>query len=186
MKVDCAVTPGRRREALWCTAKSALLAAAVVGLVYYLSAGASGPEVGTVAKGFDLPVVSGSPSRFRLAEHTGTVVVVEVFASWCRACRAATPLLSEAARARRSSDVRFVAVSVDSSREAAAAAARGWGIPFDVAWDDGSFAGDYDISRLPTVVVLDRDGKVKASASGSLSRAQLERWLSEVGAERVN
>ena len=158
----------------------------MAGLAYAVFTDSSGPKAGTLARDFNLPVVNGPASRFHLKEHAGTPVVVEVFASWCGACRAAAPMLSDVAQAPRSSDVRFVAISVDDSREEAVAAARSWGIPFDVAWDDGSFSSNYDISRLPTVVVVDREGKVRASVTGRLTRAKLEGWLSEVGAGRVN
>ena len=178
-------TPGKWATT-WHWAKTVVLATVAVGLVYAVFTESSGPKAGTMARDFDLPVVSGEGPRFRLADQAGTVVVVEVFASWCRACRAATPVLSEGARARRRSDVRFVAVSVDDSRQEALAAAREWGIPFDVTWDDGSFAKSYGISRLPTFVVVDRQGKVRASTTGRLSRAKLEGWLTSVGAERLN
>ena len=65
-------------------------------------------------------------------------------------------------------------------------AARSWPIAYDVALDDGSFSEKYRISRLPTVFVVDQQGKVAKSASGRISRAELERWLTELGAPRVN
>ena len=163
-----------------------LFALAAAGLVAYQMTQRSGPSTGTMAADFDLPIASGSGERVRLSELRGTVVVVEAFAGWCRACREVAPTLDEAARAQRQAPVRFIGVSIDDSAEQAAAVARSWGISYDVAWDDGGFADRYDISHLPTVVVVDQEGKVAHSTSGSLSRAQLEAWLTDLGAARRN
>ena len=173
--------PSRARQLL----RSLWMPALVLGVGLSLFSRQSGPDEGTLASDFDLPVVSGAASRFQLAAHRGTPVVVEAFASWCRACRSAAPILDEAARAKRAAPVRFVAVSVDDSAQAAAGAARKWGIGFDVAWDDGDFAAKYEIAQLPTLVVIDREGRVQHSATGRVSRAELERWLTELGAPRT-
>lgn len=166
--------------------RPALFALAVGVAIYYVTAPSSGPEVGTVAKDFDLALASGNGNRFRLSDHQGTPVLVEAFASWCRACRNATPVLVEASRAERAQQVRFVAVGVNDSPEDAYQAARSWGIPYDVAVDDGSFARSYEISRLPTILLVSAEGQVVHTASGSISRGKLESWLDEVGAARKN
>ena len=82
--------------------------------------------------------------------------------------------------------MRFLAVGVNDSPAAAAQAARSWGIPYDVAVDDGSFARSYQISRLPTILLVSAEGKVIHNATGGLSRDRLESWLSEVGASSQN
>jgi thiol-disulfide isomerase/thioredoxin len=180
-------SPGNLRErarGYWQGVRPALFALAVGVAIYYVTAPSSGPEVGAVAGDFDLALTAGDGKRFRLSDHQGTPVLVEAFASWCRACRNATPILVEASRAERAREVRFVAVGVNDSPADAARAARSWGIPYDVAVDDGSFARSYQISRLPTILLVSADGKVIHTASGSISSSKLESWLSEVGAAR--
>jgi len=175
-----------RARRYWQGVRPALFALAVGLVIYYVTAPSSGPEVGTVAQDFDLALTSGPGKRFRLSDHQGTPVLVEAFASWCRACRNATPILVEAARAERAREVRFVAVGVNDSPEDASRAAQSWGIPYDVAVDDGSFARSYQISRLPTILLVSAEGKVMHTTTGRVGRDQLESWLSEAGAARKN
>ncbi len=175
-----------RARRYWQGVRPALVVLAVGLVIYYVTAPSSGPEVGTVAHDFDLALTSGAGKRFRLSDHQGTPVLVEAFASWCRACRNATPILVEAARAERAREVRFVAVGVNDSPDDASRAARSWGIPYDVAVDDGSFARSYQISRLPTILLVSAEGKVIHTTTGRVGRDQLESWLSEAGAARKN
>ena len=179
-------SPSDRVRRYWQGVRPALFALVAGVLIYYVTAPSSGPEVGTIAQDFDLALASGNGKRFRLSDHQGSPVLVEAFASWCRACRNATPVLVEASRAERAREVRFVAVSVNDSPGDAFQAARSWGIPYDVAVDDGSFAHNYGISRLPTILLVSAEGKVVHAASGSISRSKLESWLDEVGAARKN
>jgi cytochrome c biogenesis protein CcmG/thiol:disulfide interchange protein DsbE len=87
----------------------------------------SGPETGRPAAAFDLPLV-GSEGRFNLAEHRGKPVLIEVFASWCGACRRSAPTLADAFQDHRTK-VKFVGVLVDDDPEQAAQVKDGWGSP---------------------------------------------------------
>lgn len=144
----------------------------------------SGPRVDVPAKDFALATLDQS-KPFRLSEHRGSPVLVEVFASWCAACKSAAPMMSRVTQASRKRDVRFLGVSVDSNVSEAKATVQSWGIPYDVALDDGSFSKDYEISVLPTFVLIDPEGNVKKVSSGVPREAELERWLGDVGAERL-
>lgn len=157
-----------------------LYGAIAVLVVLFVSRKLSGPKQGQVAAAFDLPVVDRPGERFRLADHRGKPVVIEVFASWCGACRRAAPTLTEAFHRHGGADVAFVGVSVDSNPEAAAAAKREWGIPYDVTVDDGSMSRSYGIEVLPTFVVVGRDGTVHRVSTGTPSRSDLDKWLAQL------
>ena len=176
---------GLRRPAVTATCIALVLSLSVVIAHRVLSGPTSGPEVGSVPADIDLPVVFGPTPRFRLAEHRGTPVVVEVFASWCEHCRTTTPVLAAAALAERVSSVRFVAVSVDDTIREAAAAVFEWKIPFAVAWDDGSVSDEWNISLLPTLVVIDPGGTIRHVGNGKPNAEQLEDWLADVGAAQL-
>jgi peroxiredoxin len=163
----------------------ALFLVLAMGLAFFISRGRSGPEPGSEAAAFDLPVVAGNQSRFRLADQRGTPVVVEVFASWCGVCRRTAPMLSDAANARRERPVRFVGVSVDQTESAAKAAKAQWGISYDVAIDDGRFSKNYGITVLPTIILIDGDGRVRHVSAGAPRQSELESWLDDVGAARL-
>lgn len=138
----------------------------------------SGPEEGTRAAGIDLPLV-GKSQRFKLEQAQGKPLVLEVFASWCGTCRRAAPVLAEAYRAHPASEVTFLGVSVDDSMRDATEAKERWGIPYDVALDDGSLARAYHVSLLPTVVFIGRDGVVRHTTTGVPSASELDAWIAE-------
>lgn len=152
-------------------------AALAVSVVVLLKHRESGPEEGTDAATFDLPLL-GSTGRFNLASQRGKPVVMEVFASWCGTCRRATPVLSEMYKSY-AGDVTFVGVSVDDSRELAEEARSEWGIPYPVALDDGSVSRGYAVSLLPTVVLIDKHGKVRRSMAGVPSKGDIDRFIAE-------
>lgn len=158
------------------------LFAALAGLALVLvSRKMSGPDEGAPAAQFDLPVV-GEPTRarFRLEDHHGQPVLVEVLASWCGACERSAPTLINAWRKHRASGVAFVAVSLDHSIEAAGRMKREWGIPYAVALDDGKMSASYGIEVLPTVLLIGADGRVRHVTTGSPSEDELDRWLTEL------
>ena len=153
----------------------AAIAVAVVVLVRRRS---SGPTEGTQAPRIDLPLL-GAEGRFDLDKMRGKPVVVEVFASWCGACRRSAPVLAEAFRSHSKNEVEFLGVSIDDSPAEAARAKERWGIPYSVAVDDGTVCHAYKVSLLPTVVVIGRDGTVRHTTTGVPSRAELDDWISE-------
>ena len=156
----------------------AIWAAIGVAFVAVLRRRSSGPEEGSRAAPIDLPLV-GEQGRFQLAEQQGKAVVVEVMASWCGACRRAAPVLAEAYRSLDPEQVTFVGVSLDDNMAEAAALKAKWAIPYDVALDNGSVARDYNVSLLPTVVVIGRDGTIRHVSSGVPSKSDIERWTAE-------
>lgn len=157
----------------------ALYAAIAVMLYTFVSRKMSGPSEGTEAAAIDLPLVGDRGSHFKLADHRGKPVLIEVLASWCGACRTSAPTVVEAFR-KHGHGVEFIAVSVDSSEQEAARVKREWGIPYDVALDDGRLSKDYKIEVLPTFVLVGRDGKVRRVSTGAPSASELDRWLTDI------
>jgi cytochrome c biogenesis protein CcmG/thiol:disulfide interchange protein DsbE len=138
----------------------------------------SGPKEGSPAAAFDLPL-AGKDGRVSLAAQRGKPVLMEVFASWCGACKRSSPHLADAFRAHQGEAVTFLAVSVDDDPSAAARVKHDWQLPFDVAVDDGSVSRGYGISMLPTLIYIDAQGTVRHSAAGVVSRSDIDSWLAE-------
>lgn len=160
-----------------------LLRYGALGLGVYLVAthfvrGSSGPKAGTIAAPFDLPL-AGKEGRVSLASLRGTPVLMEVFASWCGACKSSAPRLAEAYAKHKAKNVKFLAVSVDEDPQAAARIQRDWQLPFDVAHDDGSVSHGYDVSMLPTLIYIDANGTVRHAAAGVASRSDIDDWLAD-------
>lgn len=152
-----------------------------VGMASLLGAlllrGGSGPEEGSVAAPFELPLASGG-STFGL--KPGKPVLMEVFASWCGACERAAPMMADVHQEASEKGVTLIGVSLDDDASAARRAQRAWPIAYPVAMDDGSVSRGYGVSLLPTFVLIDEHGKVRRVSSGVPSRRTLSRWLSEL------
>jgi len=142
----------------------------------------SGPAIGLSPPDFDLPVVANGQDSLSLSDTRGSVVVVEVFASWCKYCESASATLAEAARIRRRRDVRFIGVSLDEHPQEATRAALEWDLPYEVVHDDGTLTRGWNISALPTVIVIDSGGRVRHVLDEAPSPNRLERCLRSVGA----
>lgn len=160
----------------------ALLAFAVF---QWFARGESGPKSGESAADFTLSTAQDPQKRVSLAELRGDPIVIEVLASWCSACRSMAPTMADLASAARKRPVRFVAVAVDTSAEDAANLHRAWGIPFSVLLGDTRFSTDYRISVLPTLIVLDADGRVRHVTTGGTRKGTIDGWLEDLGAARL-
>ncbi len=127
---------------------------------------------------------AGASQPFDLTAWRGQPVVVEFMASWCGVCERAAPMLAHASRAEREREVRWVAVSVDEQLATAAQAAKAWNIPYPVVLADPGVAARWQVTHLPTLVVIDDAGVVRHVNVGALREATLESQLASVGARR--
>ncbi len=150
--------PTKRRGWL----EAALWIAAAGTILVLLRPSASGPKVGTK---IELPRLASLESGERVAlGRPGKPLLIEVFASWCSACRRSSAMLSEL----KDGPLDFVMVSVDESVEDARAAKTSWPITTRVLHDArGELHRKFEIRMLPTFVLLDENGVVQRVTNGT-------------------
>ncbi|MGC4064348.1 MAG: TlpA disulfide reductase family protein [Polyangiaceae bacterium] len=153
-------------------------------LFRWFSGGSSGPEEDTPARAFTLPLATHPSNTVSLDSFRGDPLVIEVFASWCGACRDMAPRMAELAQATRTRPVRFLGVAVDTPKAEALAAHNAWKLPFDVAIGDATFSNDYRIRSLPTLIVIDERGQIRQVTTGVTSTSRIDGWLADLGAGR--
>ena len=123
---------------------------------------------------FDLPPVPGKP--LGLASRNlkeGEVVLVNVFASWCVACREEHPLLMELARTKR---VALHGLNYkDAPRDAQRWLAE-WGDPYGRTGADrsGRVGIDFGVYGVPETFVVDGQGHIVMKHIGPITPADLE------------
>jgi thiol-disulfide isomerase/thioredoxin len=134
-----------------------------------------------------------------LAQLRGKVVVLDFWGFWCGPCLGAMPKLMEVYDAFTNKNVVIIAVhdnristvsQLDEKlRDIKERLWEGRDLPFPIAIDSGPGRGAthaaYDISRWPTTLVIDQDGKLVGELSpwGELS-AKLKELLGEAGSDQ--
>jgi len=173
-----------RRRPSWVVPAVAATAVAVLIGVAALAASSGSSSAGSVTDPahFDLPALTGS-GRVRLADHRGTPVVVNMFASWCIECRGELPGFTDAAR-RLHGAVDFIGVnSLETGNGRAMAAEFGMAdAGFALARDVGGAhaSGLHDAvgaPGMPATIFYDARGGIlevdRAALPGDVLRAKL-------------
>ncbi|HEY9179696.1 MAG TPA: TlpA disulfide reductase family protein [Candidatus Baltobacteraceae bacterium] len=106
--------------------------------------------------------LSGKP--FVLTAHRGRVVFLDFWASWCEPCKLSLPLVESFARSHPEVDV--VPVDVGEPRTVVEQFARSHGMRH-VALDPQTLSqGFFQINGFPTMVVIDPQGRIRATWAG--------------------
>ncbi|NQZ79000.1 MAG: TlpA family protein disulfide reductase [Ekhidna sp.] len=99
-----------------------------------------------------------------LSDLKGKWVLVDFWASWCRACRIENPKFARLYKKFNSSGFEIISISKDDSESNWKKAINKDGVDsWTHIWDkDKSISDAYSISSLPQNVVISPDGKVAA------------------------
>jgi thiol-disulfide isomerase/thioredoxin len=117
---------------------------------------------------FTLQPLNGGPPLV-LSSLRGKTVVMDFWATWCVPCRAQHPLVEKVKkRFEGSADVVFLAIDADDDPSLAAPFMKeqGWSEP---SWFEGGLERKLVISSIPTLLVLDRSGRVSSRITGLLA-----------------
>ncbi|MDM3872175.1 TlpA disulfide reductase family protein [Porticoccus sp. W117] len=110
----------------------------------------------------DFTLKSNSGDNMRLAEQRGNVVMLNFWASWCGPCKQEMPLLDELHKRYSRAGFTIIGVNVERDPEDAKRVLRDIPVSFPVLFDtESSVSKAYDVSAMPTTVMIDRDGKIR-------------------------
>ncbi len=148
-----------------------LLAAALATLALLAPAVHAAPA--PVAPDFTLRSADGR--NVRLDELRGQVVLVNFWATWCGPCREEMPRLDALYAKYRKSGFVLLAVNIDDDPKVALATAAKLGVSFPVLLDtDKKVSKQYELSTMPSTVVVDRDGKLRYTHHGYRAGVEAE------------
>jgi peroxiredoxin len=121
---------------------------------------------GSLAPAFALPDIHGR--QVRLDDYRGQIVILNFWAFWCDTWKAEMPHLQELIPQQEELGFRLVAISVDGTRlPEFRKRTAGIRIPFPVLLDvGGQVCARYKVACVPTVVIIDRVGRVRYAACG--------------------
>ena len=151
-----------------------------------LAPGAGG-MVGKVAPTFTLPVAAngkgaasgGATEQMSLADLKGHPVILDFWASWCGPCAIEAPVLDRLARRYESKGLVVVGVNVSDPPNVIKQYAVQKGLSYPMLVESGSdVSASYGVQNLPSLVILDKEGKVMAYLVGVVDEAS----VNEIGA----
>jgi thiol-disulfide isomerase/thioredoxin len=166
-----------------------VLAAAVLASLLLLSC-QDGATAGSAAVGkppapgtkvdFQLPSVDGrklGPQSF-----PGQVVVVDFWATWCMPCRLQAQILEPIYRDYKGRGVQFLAANVGEAPEEVRKFLKEKPFPYPVLLDaDQATASKLGVFALPTLLVVDKKGKVSYLQSGIADGDTLRQLIKKAG-----
>ena len=133
-------------------------------------------EVGGMAPDYSASTLTGDVVS--LSDYRGKVVVLNVWATWCRPCVTEMPALERAYQALKSEGLEVVAVSVDAEDGGTdgmgnpggdvAAFMAELGLTFTVLRDPArKVERTFAIIGLPTTIIIDRSGRIARRVLGA-------------------
>ena len=127
----------------------------------------------TPAPDFTLRSLGGP--NLRLKEQRGKVVLLNFWATWCGPCREEMPQLNKLYEKYRPSGFTLLGINVDEDSRNAAGIADKLALKFPVLLDaDKQVSKLYELSAMPSTVLVDRDGRVRYLNRGYRSGTELE------------
>jgi cytochrome c biogenesis protein CcmG/thiol:disulfide interchange protein DsbE len=153
---------------------SALGAAAVRAEAPPATNAASTP-LGAQAPAFTAHTLDGRPVA--TSAFAGKVLVLNFWATWCPPCRAETADLVKAFHALHAPDVAFLGVDTTETAPVVRTFVAARGVPYATALAGPDVYNNYGIAFIPTTIVVDAKGVVRARWTGGVSPEQLRQFV---------
>ena len=119
-----------------------------------------------------VPNVVLGPPLPKLSSLKGSVVLIDFWASWCMPCMEALPAIQALHEKLGKKGLRVIGVS-DEGKDVVAASAKQHGLGYTIAADeDQTITAKYRVYALPTLVVIDRQGVVRAVNVARVAEAE--------------
>lgn len=134
------------------------------------------PFIGKPAPAFNLPVLGKETNSFSPEQMKGQVWMLNVWASWCVACREEHPLLVEFAKNQNTA---LIGLDYKDKPDAAMAWLKQFGDPYKLSISDikGQVGIDYGVYGVPETFVIDRAGIIRYKHIGPLTKEALEKKI---------
>jgi thiol-disulfide isomerase/thioredoxin len=106
---------------------------------------------------------------YSLTDFRGTIVVLDLFATWCPPCQVSLPYLRQLHTQYSYSEVRIISVDVDGSESQSVVSAfrQEESMDWIVSLDEGNLINAaYGTGNIPTFYIIDQDGDIQWTDSG--------------------
>ena len=138
--------------------------------------------VGSAMPKIELKTVGGAP--LSLDTLAGRVVLYEFWATWCTPCHVQVEILKELYPRSLAAGVEFVGVATGEPEELVAGHLASHPTPYPELVDPDERLGTaIEVVALPTLVVVDREGRIAWRSTGLTDRSTLEDAFAAAGAK---
>jgi cytochrome c biogenesis protein CcmG/thiol:disulfide interchange protein DsbE len=134
------------------------------------------PLIGKPAPAFDLPRIDDPALRMKTQDLRGQVWMLNVWASWCVACRQEHPLLVDLAK---TSKVKLYGLNYKDKRDDGLAWLQRHGNPYiaSLSDTDGLVGIDYGVYGVPETFIIDKQGVIRHKQIGPITAESLSTTL---------
>jgi len=137
--------------------------------------------VGEPAPAFRLAALGGG--EVDLSDYRGRVVLLDFWATWCKPCHEQARILAPLYEVLRGEGVEFLAIDSGEDAETVQRYVAKNPFPYPVLLDPEDSVGlGLGVVALPTVVIVDTEGRVTYANEGIADAETLRRELERVGA----
>ncbi len=144
----------------------------------------TGQTKGNLRPEIDFTLTDQYGEEHTLSDYKGKTVFLNFWATWCGPCRSEMPDIQQVYEEYEpEGDVVILGVASpnangEGSEEEVADFLEENGYTYPVLMDEGGFVQtEYQISAIPTTYMIDKDGYIYRSASGTLSREMMEKII---------
>lgn len=132
------------------------------------------------ARDFEVTLVNGD--EFRLSDHEGKVVLLNIWATWCAPCREETPDLQELYTKYKDEGFLVLGVSIDKQGKSVVKPfMEEYGVTYPMVIDQGTIMDKYGPTMgIPTTYIIGKEGNLQYFAVGALTNAELEPRIQEL------
>ena len=152
-----------------------------------LAALGAAPNAGSAPVGSAAPPIRGTTlagAPLRSPAAAGKVTVLNFWATWCPPCRAETPNMNAAYRKLHAPDVAFLGIDTTETAPIVKTFLSAKGVPYPTALAGPDVYNAFGIAYIPTTIVLDKNGIVRARWVGEMQPAQLAGYIAAARAGR--
>jgi peroxiredoxin/outer membrane lipoprotein-sorting protein len=133
---------------------------------------------GGEAPDFKLKTVEGK--EYSLKKLRGKVILLNFWASWCRPCRIEMPTIEKLYQNYKEKGFLVLGIN-DEKTDIIRSFGKENSVSFPLLVDDGMVMSDYGIQAIPTLMLVDQEGKISWQQQGTSGEEMLRQALAKVG-----
>lgn len=142
------------------------------------------PGRGRYPKAPDIIIIGLDGKNILLDEKLGKVLVIDFWATWCPPCRRMVPIFNSLQEKYRNQGLEVIGISMDAGTTAdLKGLSDEFGLRYTGADGDSETEEAFGIVALPTTLLIDRNGRIRARHKGLISQAKLDSEIKKLLAE---